>query len=54
VSDADIYGLGDINGAYPTRMQYGSGAYNKNGDNLADAIDRQGPDKMDTKLWWAK
>jgi len=54
VSDPDIYGLGDINGAYPTRMQYGSSAYNKNGDNLNVAIGRQGPDKMDTKLWWAK
>ena len=54
VSDLDIFGLGDINGAYPTRMQYGNSAYDKNGENLQEAIDRQGPDKQDTKLWFQK
>jgi len=54
VSDIDIFGLGDINGAYPTRMQYGTAAYNKNGDNLDEALSRQGPDQMDTKLWFMK
>lgn len=54
VSDADIYGLGSINGDYPQRMRYGNSAYNKNGDNLAEAISRQGPDAQNTKLWWAK
>ncbi|NPA36782.1 MAG: SusD/RagB family nutrient-binding outer membrane lipoprotein [Chlorobi bacterium] len=52
VHDNDIFGPGDINGAYPTRMQYGTSAYNKNGDNLQEALDRQGPDKQDTKLWF--
>ncbi|MEZ4996872.1 MAG: hypothetical protein R2758_05185 [Bacteroidales bacterium] len=28
-TDADIYGLGTINGLYPERMQYGTGAYSK-------------------------
>ena len=54
VSDADIYGLGSINGLYPERMQYGTGAYSKNGANLATAIARQGADAMSTKLWFSK
>ena len=54
VSDIDIYGLGTINGDYPQRMRYGSSAANKNGDNLNEAIGRQGPDAQNTKLWWAK
>jgi hypothetical protein len=54
VTDPDIYGLGSINGIYPERMQYGTGAYSKNGANLNTAIGRQGADKMDTKLWFSK
>ncbi|TFH49771.1 MAG: SusD/RagB family nutrient-binding outer membrane lipoprotein [Bacteroidia bacterium] len=54
VIDPDIYGLGSINGLYPERMQYGTGAYSKNGANLTIAIGRQGADKMDTKLWFSK
>ncbi len=54
VSDVDIYGLGDINGKYPQRMQYGSDTYNKNGANTDAAVAIQGPDQQDTKLWWAK
>lgn len=54
VHDINIFGFGDINGDYPTRMKYGNAAYNQNGDNLADAIARQGPDEQNTKLWFAK
>ena len=54
VTDVDIFGLGSINGTYPERMQYGTGAYSKNGVNLNIAIGRQGADKMDTKLWFSK
>lgn len=54
VEDADIFGLGDIDGDYPTRMQYGSSAYNNNGANVEAANAVQGPDKQNTKLWWAK
>lgn len=54
VEDADIFGLGDIDGDYPTRMQYGSSAYNNNGANVEAANAIQGPDKQNTKLWWAK
>ena len=54
VDDIDIYGLGDINGNYPQRMRYGNAAANKNGENYAAAVAKQGPDVQDTKLWWAK
>lgn len=54
VEDSDIYELGDLNGDYPQRMRYGSGAYNTNGENLNTANDIQGPDKQATSLWWAK
>jgi hypothetical protein len=45
---------GDLNGAYPQRLQYGTSVYTSNGDNAQLAISNQGPDKMVTKLWFAK
>lgn len=54
VDDVDIYAFGDINGTYPERMIYGTSASTKNGANLNIAIGRQGPDKMDTQLWFSK
>lgn len=54
VSDPDIFALGTLNGMYPQRMRYGSGAYNSNGDNTDAANGVQGPDVQATKLWWAK
>jgi len=54
VSDADIFSMGDLNGAYPQRMRYGSSPYSRNNDNLQVAIGRQGADVQATKLWWAK
>jgi hypothetical protein len=54
VTDFDIYAPGDINGVYPERLKYGTSAYSQNGDNLNIAIGRQGPDAMDTKLWYSK
>ena len=54
VENADIFGFGDIDGAYPQRMQYGGGAYDTNGANVEAANAAQGDDKQDTKLWWAK
>jgi hypothetical protein len=54
VSDDTYFGLGDINGKYPERMQYGTSAYSTNVANLNAAIADQGPDKMDTKLWFSK
>lgn len=54
VSDPDIFGFGDIDGVYPTRMQYGGSAYDLNGANVEDAVSRQGADKQNTLLWWNK
>jgi hypothetical protein len=54
VENADIFGFGDIDGAYPQRMQYGGSAYDNNGANVEAANSSQGPDRQDTKLWWAK
>ncbi len=55
VSDVDIYGPGTITaGGYPQRMRYGSGLQLSNPDNYNAAIQRQGPDMQETKLWWAK
>ena len=45
---------GDLNGAYPQRLQYGTSVYTSNGDNAQLAISNQGSDKMATKLWFAK
>lgn len=54
VSDPDIFAPGDINGAYPMRMQYGNAVKSENGDNYQAAVSAQGPDKQDVALWWAK
>ena len=54
VSDFDIYASGDLNGAYPQRMRYGSAVYNTNEANAQAANSTQGPDEQGTKLWWAK
>ena len=54
VTDPEIYGLGTLNGVYPQRMRYGTSAVDKNGDNLNEALGRQGPDMQGTVLWWAK
>jgi len=54
VTDSDIFALGTLNGDYPQRMRYGSGAYNTNGANTDAANAVQGADVQATKLWWAK
>lgn len=54
VSDADIFSMGDTNGAYPQRMRYGNSARDKNGTNLDVALGRQGADDIGVTLWWAK
>ena len=54
VTDADIYGLGTINGAYPTRMRYGNSVKDNNGANYQKAVSAQGPDMQNTLLWFEK
>jgi hypothetical protein len=52
VSDPKIYELGTLNGDYPQRMRYGSGA--QANPNYAAAVTAQGEDVQGTKLWFAK
>lgn len=48
------YPLSDIPvGQFIRRLRYPSGNdYNNNAENLAAAIARQGPDLMNTRIWW--
>ncbi|MEL4308993.1 SusD/RagB family nutrient-binding outer membrane lipoprotein [Joostella sp. CR20] len=52
VSNQTIFALGTLNGAYPQRLRYGTGA--QSNPNFNAAISAQGPDVQGTKLWWAK
>jgi hypothetical protein len=45
---------GDLNGVYPQRLQYGTSVYTSNSANAQSAVSTQGPDKMATKLWFAR
>jgi len=54
LTDPEIYGLGDIDGRYPERLRYGSNLQTMDPENYQIVIGRQGPDRQDTKLWWAK
>lgn len=51
-TDADVYALGVTNGVLPTRFKYSSGEYRTNRLNLDVAIENQGPDLIDTPVWW--
>lgn len=52
VSNSTIFELGNLNGAYPQRLRYGSNA--QGNPNYAAAISAQGEDVQGTKLWYAK
>jgi hypothetical protein len=52
VDDPIIFALGELNGLYPQRMRYGSGA--QDNPNYADAISQQGEDAQKTTLWFAE
>ena len=52
VSNFTIYAGGNLNGAYPQRLRYGSGA--QANPNYAIAISQQGDDVQATKLWFTK
>jgi hypothetical protein len=51
-TDPDVYSLGVTNGVLPTRFKYSSSEYRTNRANVDAAIDQQGPDLIDTPLWW--
>jgi len=54
LTDPEIYGLGDINGLYPERLRYGSNFQTQDPTNYGIVVSRQGPDRQDTQLWFAK
>ncbi len=45
---------GEMNGKQAHRLRYGTSTYSSNGANVQAAVSAQGPDKMTTKLWFAK
>lgn len=51
-TNAEIYSLGVTNGILPKRFKYASSEYLNNLQNVTEAVDRQGPDKIDTPVWW--
>jgi hypothetical protein len=51
-TDPDVYSLGVTNGILPTRFKYSTSEYRTNRINLEDAIQDQGPDLIDTPVWW--
>lgn len=52
VSNAKVFELGTLNGKYPQRLRYGSGA--QSNPNYSQAVSTQGADVQGTKLWYAK
>ena len=52
VSNQTIFALGTLNGLYPQRLRYGSGA--QENPNFNAALDAQGPDVQGTTLWFAQ
>jgi Starch-binding associating with outer membrane len=51
-TDPVIYSLGVTNGILPTRFKYSSAEYRTNRTNLDVAVEQQGPDLIDTHVWW--
>jgi hypothetical protein len=51
-TDPSIYSMGVTDGYLPKRFKYASSEYLNNLANVNDAISRQGPDKIDTPIWW--
>ncbi len=45
-----VDGLND--GRIPQRLRYPSDEYARNGVKLSEAIERQGPDNLNTRVWW--
>ncbi|KOS05617.1 hypothetical protein AM493_05885 [Flavobacterium akiainvivens] len=42
----------ETNGTIPRRLKYSPTEYGVNGENLGEAITRQGPDLFTTRVWW--
>jgi len=52
ISNQVIFALGTLNGQYPQRLRYGSGA--QENPNFSGALEAQGEDMQGTTLWFAK
>ncbi len=48
------YPAKDISGTFINRITYPNSEISVNSENIQAAISRQGPDNMDTKVWWDK
>jgi len=42
----------DINGDFIRRLSYPDAEFSVNNDNIQEALSRQGPDNLDTRVWW--
>jgi hypothetical protein len=51
-TNPDVYSLGVTNGFLPKRYKYSSSEYLNNHNNVTEAVSQQGPDKIDTPVWW--
>jgi hypothetical protein len=51
-SNPQIYSLGVTNGFLPKRFKYSSAEYLNNNSNVNEAVKTQGPDLIDTPVWW--
>lgn len=51
-TNPDVYSLGVTDGYLPKRFKYASSEYLNNLDNVTKANENQGPDKIDTPVWW--
>jgi hypothetical protein len=51
-TDVDVYALGVTNGVLPTRFKYSSSEYRTNKANVDIAVEQQGPDLINTPVWW--
>ena len=42
----------EINGDFIRRLTYPDSEFSVNNDNVQQAVARQGPDNLDTRVWW--
>ncbi len=51
-TDSETFSLGVTNGILPKRFKYSSSEYRTNKANVDIAVENQGPDLIDTPVWW--
>lgn len=50
--DPNPYPGSEINGEFIRRLTYPDSEFSVNNDNIQQAVTRQGPDNLDTRVWW--